>query len=280
MGFFVNVRICRVERVLDSAGTSVAPPERTARLPTASFLPSAPTLSSSRARIDREPEITHVATSEEESEGNEVGEKEGLESDEDDGKVPEKNAISPLRFGPPKGHSHSGQGEEAIVIVPVDSNVMYFIIILFYLLLFLDTHSGQGEEDIVTVPVDSNVMYFITILFYLLLFLDIDLANLPHLERQPPANGSSRSTGGILRGRALGNAPNIGDPFDDVQQDVKPLSRGRVNVTIVQHPPGDLVIENPTSHLKVMSPCYETLGPLLKKVAKSYSPVRSKCSYN
>ena len=246
MGFFVNVRICRVERVLDLAGTSVAPPERTARLPTASFLPSAPTLSSSRARIDREPEITHVATSEEESEGNEVGEKEGLESDEDDGKVPEKNAISPLRFGPPKGHSHS----------------------------------GQGEEDIVIVPVDSNVMYFIIILFYLLLFLDIDLANLPHLERQPPANGSSRSTGGILRGRALGNAPNIGDPFDDVQQDVKPLSRGRVNVTIVQHPPGDLVIENPTSHLKVMSPCYETLGPLLKKVAKSYSPVRSKCSYN
>ena len=224
----------------------MAPPERTARLPTASFLPSAPTLSSSHARIDREPEITHVATSEEESEGNEVGEKEGLGSDEDDGKVLEKNAISPLRFGPPKGHSHS----------------------------------GQGEEDIVIVPVDSNVMYFITILFYLLLFLDIDLANLPHLERQPPANGSSCSTGGILRGRALGNAPNIGDPFDDVQQDVKPLSRGRVNVTIVQHPPGDLVIENPTSHLKVMSPCYETLGPLLKKVAKSYSPVRSKCSYN
>ena len=110
MGFFVNVRICRVERVLDLAGTSVAPPERTARLPTASFLPSAPTLSSSRARIDREPEITHVATSEEESEGNEVGEKEGLESDEDDGKVPEKNAISPLRFGPPKGHSHLWPG--------------------------------------------------------------------------------------------------------------------------------------------------------------------------
>ena len=29
-------------------------------------------------------------------------------------------------------------------------------------------------------------------------------------------------------------------------------------------------------HLKVSSPCYETLGPLLKKVARSYSPVRSK----
>jgi len=107
----------------------------------------------------------------------------------------------------------------------------------------------------------------------------MDLSNLPPPERQPPANGSSRSTGGFSRGRALGNVSNIGDPFDDMQQDVMPLSRGRVNVTIVQQPPAALVVENPTSHLKVLSPCYETLGPLLKKVAKSYSPVRSKYSF-
>jgi len=46
-----------------------------------------------------------------------------------------------------------------------------------------------------------------------------------------------------LHGRALGNAFNIGDPFDDVPQDVAPLSRGRVNVTIVQQPPSDVIIE-------------------------------------
>ena len=100
--------------------------------------------------------------------------------------------------------------------------------------------------------------------------------NLPAPERELPANGSSRSTGGILRGCALGNTPNIGDPFEDMEPDVKPLAHGRINVTIVQQPPGDLIIENPISHLKVMSPCYETLAPLLKKVAKSYSPVCSK----
>jgi hypothetical protein len=61
---------------------------------------------------------------------------------------------------------------------------------------------------------------------YLLYFLDIDLSNLAQLEEEAPANGSSRSTGGILRGRALGNAFNIGDPFDDVPQDVAPLSHG------------------------------------------------------
>ena len=46
---------CRVERVLEMAGTSVAPPERTARSGTASVLPPAPTISSSRLRVDREP---------------------------------------------------------------------------------------------------------------------------------------------------------------------------------------------------------------------------------
>ena len=108
------------------------------------------------------------------------------------------------------------------------------------------------------------------------MILDIDLSKLQPPEIQAPANGSSRSTGGVLRGRALGIAANIGDPFDDMQQEVRPLSRGRINLTIVEHPPGDVIIENPTSHLKVLSPCYETFAPLMKKVAKSYSPVRSK----
>ena len=110
-----------------------------------------------------------------------------------------------------------------------------------------------------------------------LFFLDIQLSNLPPPERQVPANGSSRSTGGILRGNALGNVVNIGDPFETMPQDVQPLPRGRINVTIVQQPPSDVVIENPTCHLKVVSSCFETLDPLLQKVAKSYSPVCSKC---
>ena len=59
-------------------------------------------------------------------------------------------------------------------------------------------------------------------------------------------------------------------------QEVRPLSRGQINLTIIDHPPGDLVIDNPTSLLKILSPCYETFAPLMKKVAKSYSPVRSK----
>ena len=79
----------------------------------------------------------------------------------------------------------------------------------------------------------------------------------------------------FANGGAFGIALNIGDPFD-MQQEVRPLSWGCINVTIVDQPPGDVVIKNPTSHLKVMSPCYETFAPLMKKVAKSYSPVCSR----
>jgi hypothetical protein len=80
----------------------------------------------------------------------------------------------------------------------------------------------------------------------------------------------------VLRGHALGNTFNIGDSVGGVPQDIAPLANGQVNVMIVQQPPSDAVIENATSLLNVRSPCYDTLGPILKKVAKSYSPVRSK----
>ena len=61
-----------------------------------------------------------------------------------------------------------------------------------------------------------------------------------------------------------------------MQQEVWALLRGQINLTIVEHPPEDVIVENPTSHLKVLSPCYETFASLMKKVAKSYSPVCSK----
>ena len=51
----------------------------------------------------------------------------------------------------------------------------------------------------------------------------MDLSNLHPPEIQAPANGSLHSTGDILHGCALGNAPNIDDPFSDTQQEVRPL---------------------------------------------------------
>src|SRR5438105_344073 len=53
-----NIIYHRVERQVVAAGTSVAPPERPFHSQKASFLPPPPTVSSSRARVDREPKIT------------------------------------------------------------------------------------------------------------------------------------------------------------------------------------------------------------------------------
>ena len=152
----------------------------------------------------------------------------------------ERKALSFLQFGPPKG-SCLGQIK---AVVSHDRSVEGDILFLFF--------------------------YFIYLLSYP--FLDVDLSNLSPPERSVLANGFSHSTGGVLHGHAFGNAPNIGDPFETMPQDIQPI-----NVTIVQQPPSDVIVKNPTSHQKVMSFCYETLGPLLKKVAKSYSSVCSKC---
>ncbi|KIM38573.1 hypothetical protein M413DRAFT_30115, partial [Hebeloma cylindrosporum] len=218
----VPASLTPVERALDAAHTSVAPPKRTGRSSASSFLPPAPTVASSRSRINREPEVIVASKESSDEESDEEGdEEEGSDGDNRDIDHTASRAMSTSR----------------------DRLVED---------IYLSKPTTRREPSV----------------------NDIDLSHLAPPERPEPANGSSRSTGGILRGRALGNSFNIGDPIDNVPQDVTPLANGRINVTIVQQPPTDLVIENPTSHLNVKSPCYDTLGPLLKKVAKSYSPVR------
>ena len=219
-------------------------PEHSARSSTASFLLPAPTLSGSHTRVNCEPGITTARgeTSELDDEVEEVSDDE-VEKVSDDEGLEEKALDEELdnEVVPPLRFGPPKGRTRSV--------------------------ASQSKENI-----NSNSFLYST-LSHLIIIL---VSNLPAPERELPANGSSRSTGGILCGHALGNTPNIGDLFEDMEPDVKPLAHGRINVTIVQQPPGDLIIENPTSHLKVMSPCYENLAPLLKKMAKSYSPVHSK----
>jgi len=94
---FTNIILNSVEQILESSNTSVAPPKRSAHSSTSSFLPPAPTVTSSRARTNREPviAITHEDTSDKE------------ESDEDesgngDDDSDEEEIVPALQFGPPK----------------------------------------------------------------------------------------------------------------------------------------------------------------------------------
>jgi len=99
---FTNIILNSVEQILESSKTSVAPPKRSAHLSTSSFLPPAPTVSSSRARINREPMI--IATREDSSEEEENDKDETGDGDGDDNSDEEEEEVVPaLRFGPPKG---------------------------------------------------------------------------------------------------------------------------------------------------------------------------------
>jgi hypothetical protein len=88
----------------------------------------------------------------------------------------------------------------------------------------------------------------------------------------PPAEGASCTTGGILRGRAVGNVLNHADAPDMVADQFAP-AKGVVRLysDLAQHP----AQVRPTMTLK--SSAAPTLAPILKKLARSYSPVQSKC---
>lgn len=103
----------------------------------------------------------------------------------------------------------------------------------------------------------------------------MDLANLQPPPVQPPAEGSSCSYGGIVRGRAAGNVYNFGDEgaFALDEGTIKP--DGRVSLAVVTQPPRTLEVDQTNSVIKVVTPCFSSMAPLLKHVSRQYSPVRS-----
>jgi hypothetical protein len=160
----------RVEHALETAGTSVAPPERTARSGTDSVLPPKPTISSSRVRVDREPARNDVGGEEgdEDGDGHKAEEKgkgidrDGDDSDEDgdewegegesgnedeDEDMSEGKDAPVMRFGPPKvAKSHSGSGPvkssarrdhqdatDATLASSIDSNILFFVTVYSFI---------------------------------------------------------------------------------------------------------------------------------------------------
>jgi len=200
-----------------AAGTSVAPPERPAHLQAASVLPSAPTISSSRARIDREPKITaakattpsddedassnsdsnHSTKSQDHSEDHDINSDSGTD-DDSDSDINASSAKTPaahVRIGPP---SRSKPKQPVTATADTTNRGI----------LDVEMHSPphaqpsqQGRARNVKVIGSSS-------------------------HPQPvKSSGASKPYGGTIGGRAFGNAPNIGDfdlvednsPFNDVE---------------------------------------------------------------
>jgi hypothetical protein len=80
--------------------------------------------------------------------------------------------------------------------------------------------------------------------------------------------GASHTTGGILRGRALGNVYNLADEISFDQQPGPVM--GKVHIYTSLENPGD---SNP--HMSLKHEVTGTLAPVLEKLGTQYSPVKS-----
>jgi hypothetical protein len=86
----------------------------------------------------------------------------------------------------------------------------------------------------------------------------------------PPLEGASRTTGGILRGRAHGNFFNMGDA-----RDVDNSLGQAIGKVKVFRPGQDPALSKPQMTLKAK--IGGNLGPVLDDLAIRYSPIKSKC---
>jgi hypothetical protein len=89
----------------------------------------------------------------------------------------------------------------------------------------------------------------------------------------PRLHGSSRTTGGILRGRALGNALNAAD-FNDGGDELYP-NLGKVLVYSSNQDPANLSIQTMKPSAFIKHIVTSSIQPVLTKVAEKYSPIRS-----
>jgi hypothetical protein len=86
------------------------------------------------------------------------------------------------------------------------------------------------------------------------------------------SSGASRAYGGIIRGKALGNVPNIGD-FDSVDPDPQFVDvEATVNIFPSNTWPTTIDIDQ-MAVIAVIIPFEEDLASLLQQVAKYYSPI-------
>ena len=93
----------------------------------------------------------------------------------------------------------------------------------------------------------------------------------------PPKYGASRTTGGVFRGRAVGNALNAADYSSRNQRDYLGPVSGEILLYLSQDNPAGLVPESLAAYARLpydYSP-KTPIAPVLKKIARKYSPVRS-----
>jgi hypothetical protein len=94
------------------------------------------------------------------------------------------------------------------------------------------------------------------------------------MHSPPQLYGSSKTTGGILHGHALGNSLNAADLEDIPHHTLHPIP-GKVLVYFSEADPANLTIQNMKPATFVRHNVTSSIKPILTKVADKFSPIKS-----
>ena len=96
-------------------------------------------------------------------------------------------------------------------------------------------------------------------------------------QNSPPhLHGASRVIGGIARGRALSNVFNLANANDVAFQNLGPIM-GKVYLYFCNDDPGQLNLASVKPSGTVNCAVSPTVGPVLKTIARKFSPVQGGC---
>lgn len=105
-----------------------------------------------------------------------------------------------------------------------------------------------------------------------------NLGEPPHVSKDvdPPLMGSSRTSGGFIRGLAYGNIPNHAD-FTTSSLDLEIKVKGEVYLYLTDEYPRDVKFEDlkGDSELVVIVKAVGSMGPILEMVARKFSIIKS-----
>jgi hypothetical protein len=111
--------------------------------------------------------------------------------------------------------------------------------------------------------------------------VDVTISHLASDEATiQPSMGSSRISGGILRGRAFGNVPKHADITTSSDLFGTPV-KGEVYLYVTEHYPRHVKFElmKGESDLVVMVKVVGRMAPILDMVARKFSIIQSECIY-
>jgi hypothetical protein len=95
-----------------------------------------------------------------------------------------------------------------------------------------------------------------------------------------PLMGSSRTSGGVLRGRARGNIPNHAD-FTTTDLERQSPVKGEVYLYLTEQYPRNVKFESlkGDSELVVVVKVVESFAPILDMVSRKFSIIQSTCFF-